>query len=188
MTAKRHPQDENGAAAQSFTDEPAKSSTAPAPPPTPAVSAGATESTGTAETTARTAERKAIYTLSDAGRIEVQAMPRCEAECWVTELAIEEYQRLAAEAWQQAHAGRSSPLAYHMYQQRMEPGTLAQASGLWRWQVRRHCRSPRAFARLNQRTLERYARILGISVDSLTALPATPPTAAAAPPASRSNS
>jgi len=48
----------------------------------------------------------------------------------------------------------------------MDPLTLAQATGLFRWQVKRHFK-PSVFRRLADGTLEEYARIFGVSVEAL---------------------
>ena len=48
----------------------------------------------------------------------------------------------------------------------MDPLTLAQAMGLYRWQVKRHLK-PAVFKKLDDRTLAEYARLFGISVEML---------------------
>jgi hypothetical protein len=53
-----------------------------------------------------------------------------------------------------------------MYRARMDVALLSQATGLWRWRVRRHFK-PRVFARLPLSLRELYAGALGISVESL---------------------
>ena len=57
-----------------------------------------------------------------------------------------------------------------MYSQRMDIALLAQSTGLFKWQVRRHMR-PGVFRRLNERTLNRYAEALGIDIETLKGLP-----------------
>jgi hypothetical protein len=53
-----------------------------------------------------------------------------------------------------------------MYRARMDVELLSQASGLWRWRVRRHLK-PEGFARLPPALKLRYAEALGISVEAL---------------------
>jgi hypothetical protein len=53
-----------------------------------------------------------------------------------------------------------------MYRARMDVPLLAQASGLWRWRVRRHLR-PDVFARLSSALRARYAEALGMASDQL---------------------
>jgi hypothetical protein len=48
----------------------------------------------------------------------------------------------------------------------MDPLTLAQAMGLYRWQVKRHFQ-PAVFRKLKDETLREYARIFRVSIDEL---------------------
>ncbi|MDN3517111.1 hypothetical protein QWY84_05765 [Aquisalimonas lutea] len=115
-------------------------------------------------------ERKAVYAVDAHGRYSREATSGWDAEEAVTRLALEEFRRLAAEARERVVAGESAPLEVHMYQQRMDPDTLAQATGLFRWRVRRHLRA-RVYRRLPERIRARYAAALGRSADELAVLP-----------------
>ena len=81
-----------------------------------------------------------------------------------------EYERLACDALSRARQGLASPLEFYMYDKRLELPTLAQATGLWQWRVRRHLR-PEVFAKLSPALLVRYAEALGIPADALKAVP-----------------
>jgi len=107
--------------------------------------------------------------VDERGRYFIARSGGTEAEVSVTEEAVSWFARLATEAAARARRGEASPLEVHMYRQRMDLPTLAQATGFWRWQVRRHLR-PAGFARLSARSLERYAGALGISVAQLQSL------------------
>jgi len=112
---------------------------------------------------------KAVYVVDERGRYFIARSGGTEAEVSVTEEAVSWFARLATEAAARARRGEASPLEVHMYRQRMDLPTLAQATGFWRWQVRRHLR-PAGFARLSARSLDRYAGALGISVAQLQSL------------------
>jgi hypothetical protein len=111
-------------------------------------------------------QHKAVYVTDEQGRYLIAKSGGTEAEVSVTEEAVSWFARQAAEARERALRGETSPLEVHMCRQRMDIPTLAQATGFWRWQVRRHLR-PRVFGRLNARTLARYAEALGLSVAQL---------------------
>ena len=49
---------------------------------------------------------------------------------------------------------------------RMDVALLSQATGLWRWRIRRHFR-PEVFARLAPSLKRRYAEALDLSVEAL---------------------
>lgn len=114
--------------------------------------------------------RKRVYAVDADGRYTDLPTTGWQVEAVVTGQAVAEYDRLAAEAWQRAHAGMVSPLEFHMYARRLELPTLAAAAGFWQWQVRRHL-TPRGFRSLSAASLSRYADALGISVEALCALP-----------------
>lgn len=115
-------------------------------------------------------ERKALYAVDADGRYNREPTSGWDAEEAVTRLALEEFRRLAAEARGRVEAGESAPLEVHMYEQRMDPHTLAQTTGLFRWRVQRHLRAG-VYPRLPERIRARYAAALGRSVDELAALP-----------------
>jgi len=115
-------------------------------------------------------ERRALYAVDETGHYATVPSAGWRADEIVNQQAVEEYRRLAEEALGRARAGAASPLEFHMYDRRMEPETLAQATGLWRWRVRRHLR-PGHFARLSPSLLQRYADALGIAVAQLVRLP-----------------
>ena len=110
--------------------------------------------------------RKAMYARAEDGRIVIAASRGWEAEEIVTRQAVEDLERRAEEARERARSGRGSALEYHMYRARMDLELLAQATGLWRWRVRRHLK-PKGFARLPPALKLRYAEALGISVEAL---------------------
>lgn len=116
-------------------------------------------------------ERRALYAVDDSGRYATVPSAGGHADGIANQQAVEEYARLAHEAWLRARAGAASPLEFHMYDRRMEPPTLAQAAGLWQWRVRRHLK-PAHFARLSPALLARYAEALGLSPAELGSLPA----------------
>lgn len=105
---------------------------------------------------------KAIYARGADGRIHIVPSSGWEVEEIVTRQAVEECDRLTAQARDDARVGRVSPLCYHMHRARMDETLLAQISGLWRWRVRRHLR-PEIFARLSPKLLARYARAFDIT-------------------------
>lgn len=116
--------------------------------------------------------RKAMYARDAAGRIVLAPSRGWEAEAIVTQHAVDALGAQADAARQRVQAGLASPLEYWMYSRRMDVALLAQSSGFWRWQVRRHLR-PRHFGRLSDRDLARYADALGIGTSALGKLPST---------------
>lgn len=110
--------------------------------------------------------RKAVYARGDDGRIHLVASAGWEVEEIVTRQAVEDLDRLAADARQRVLAGQTSALEYHMHRLRMDVPLLSQLTGLWQWRIRRHLR-PEVFSGLKPALLARYAEVMGLDVDAL---------------------
>ena len=114
--------------------------------------------------------QKILYAVDQDGSYTSVHSNGWEVEEQATHCAIAEMTRLASETWGQVNAGIASPLAYHMYSQRMDIELLAQSTGLFKWRVKRHLK-PKIFTRLDDKLLERYAQALGLSIETLKTLP-----------------
>jgi len=114
--------------------------------------------------------KKAIYATSETGEYSIVASSGWQVEAEATIQALQELERLSDAAYESVVAGAVSPLGFHMYNQRMDLATLAQASGIYKWRLKRHLK-PSIFARLPQRLLGRYADTLGLSIKELCELP-----------------
>lgn len=110
--------------------------------------------------------RKAVYARGADGKVRIVPSAGWEVEEIVTRQAVDDLNRLAADARQRFRQGLASSLEYHMHRQRMDVLLLAQSTGLWQWRIRRHLR-PEIFAKLSPALLARYAEALGVTVDVL---------------------
>ncbi len=115
-------------------------------------------------------QRKAMYAVDDDGRYRVTGSSGWEAEEMVLDQAIEQYAQLTADAKKRVQRGLSSALEYHMYQRRMDVTILAQSTGFYKWQIKRHFK-PAVFSALSPAKLQRYAEALGLSAAELGSLP-----------------
>jgi hypothetical protein len=111
--------------------------------------------------------KKALYAVDDRGRYTRTPTRGWEAEEIVLTQVIDDFETKARAAAARVRSGATSPIEYFMNKKWMDPLTLAQAMGLYRWQVRRHFK-PSVFKRLDRRTLTEYGRLFGISVERLT--------------------
>lgn len=116
-------------------------------------------------------QRKAVYAVNEDGRYTTVASDGWSVEETVTSAAVEAYRDFASQARARVVSGVSSTLEFHMYHCRMDEPMLAETVGVWRWRLRRHLR-PGPFSKLSGQWLQRYADALGISVETLRALPA----------------
>jgi hypothetical protein len=114
--------------------------------------------------------KKALYAVDDQGNYTRAKTSGWEAEEIVLTQVIDDFEEKAGAAALRVRKNETSPIEYFMYKKWMDPLTLAQAVGLYRWQVRRHFK-PRVFKKLDDKTLGEYARIFGVSADALRKFP-----------------
>ena len=110
-------------------------------------------------------QRKVVYATQN-GNYQTPTSNGWETEEFATEQAVEELNQLTAEALDAVKRSEKSPLFYYMYRYRFDLPSLAQATGFWQWQTRRHLR-PDVFAKLPARALQQYADALNLSVEQL---------------------
>lgn len=113
------------------------------------------------------AGKRAIYAVNERGEYTTVPTSGWEVEEIVLSQALADYDEQAEEARQRILRGASSPLEYFMYKRRMDALVLAQAMGLFKWQVKRHLKA-KVFQRLDEALLNQYARILRVDVRMLT--------------------
>lgn len=115
-------------------------------------------------------ERKVLYTVDDQGHYTKTTTKGWEAEEIVLAQVIGDFEDKAREAATRVRNNETSPIEYFMYKNWLDPLTLAQAMGLYRWQVKRHFK-PCVFKKLDDRILAEYAWIFRVSVDALKNFP-----------------
>ncbi|QMT36876.1 hypothetical protein [Neisseria wadsworthii] len=109
--------------------------------------------------------RKVIYGTRN-GHYEAATSTGWQDEAYATEQAVADLDEQTEQARRAVLNGERSPLYYYMYRYRHDEASLAQVTGLWRWQVRRHFR-PEVFAKLPLKTLEKYAQAFQTGIDDL---------------------
>lgn len=70
------------------------------------------------------------------------------------------------QARQQVIKNEVSPIVYFMEKNKMDVSILASYVSMWKWSVKRHFK-PSVFAKLNDKTLEKYAAVFEISIEEL---------------------
>ncbi len=114
--------------------------------------------------------RRAMYAKDKDGRMVIVPSRGGEVDETVTLQALDRINDLTEEARVRVLSGKSSPLEYWMYAQRLDLPQLSQVSGYWQWRIRRHLR-PEIFAKLPEKVLQNYAWVMGITIDQLRKLP-----------------
>lgn len=110
-------------------------------------------------------QRKVIYATQN-GNYQTATSNGWDTETFATEQAVEELEQLANEALEAVKRGEKAPLFYLMYRNRFDLVSLAQATGFWQWQIKRHFK-PSVFAKLSDKVLARYAEVFGVSREEI---------------------
>ena len=110
--------------------------------------------------------KKALYAVDDRGEYTRTATRGWEAEEIVLTQVIDDFEAKARAAAARIRLGETSPIEYFMNKKWMDLLTLAQAMGLYRWQVKRHFK-PAVFEKLDGKTLAEYARLFGVTTERL---------------------
>jgi hypothetical protein len=118
-------------------------------------------------------KRKLLYAVDNSGNYTSVQSVGWTVEEEANQAAVQECERLAQEAWQQAQQGLQSPLAYYLYKKRMDIPLLAQITGLFQWRIKRHLK-PRIFNQLSPALIRRYCDALGLLPEQLQQLPPAP--------------
>ena len=80
--------------------------------------------------------------------------------------SIDEINERIADAKQQVLNGEVSPIVYFMEVNKMDLTILSSYVGVWKWRVKRHFK-PSVFAKLNDKTLQKYADTFEVSIEEL---------------------
>jgi hypothetical protein len=112
--------------------------------------------------------KKTVYITGQDNRYTTVTSTGWKVEEIVTNQAIAEFDRLAAEAKAGWQKGELSPLPYFMYRNRMYPATLAQVMRSFQWTLKRHFR-PEVFRKLPEKTIRKYAEVFNIAINELRA-------------------
>lgn len=115
-------------------------------------------------------EHKAIYAVDRDGNYRIVPSAGWKVEEMFTSLAIEDMNKQTELAYQRVKDGKSSPLEYHMYKNRMDLVILSQATGFFKWRIKRHF-DPIRFRKLSSKILRIYANAIGIEVEDLKNIP-----------------
>lgn len=114
--------------------------------------------------------KKLIYAVNKEGHYQGIKSTGWEVESFATEMAVNDLKSQAKKAYQQAKQNQVSPLAYHMAILRFDLISLAQTTGFFQWQIKRHLK-PKIFNGLSQKKLQTYADVMKISIENLKVLP-----------------
>ncbi len=114
--------------------------------------------------------KKLLYAVNENGHYEGTKSSGWEIESYATKMAVDDLNQQTEEALVQAKNNQVSPLAYHMLRLRFDLVSLAQTTGFFQWQIKRHL-TPKIFSKLSEKKLKIYAHVMKLTVNELKKLP-----------------
>lgn len=96
-----------------------------------------------------------MYAVDENGKYVRVKSAGWEPKNEVLRQAWEEVNENVEAALKAVQAGEKSPIYYFMHKNIMDVKLLAEYTGLWSWQVKRHLK-PKVFRKLKDKTLEKY--------------------------------
>ena len=110
--------------------------------------------------------KELCYATDDSGKYTTELSKGWEVKIKALDVAWEDVNRRIESAREQVLKNQASPLLFFMEYRLMDIKILADYSGFWKWQIKRHLK-PRVFNSLSDKTLKKYADALNIKVEDL---------------------
>ncbi len=112
--------------------------------------------------------KEPVYSLDKNGNYTTTPSVGWDPKNAVIQEAWDNVNEKIENAKQQVLAGKLSPIAYYIEKNIMDIGLVAQYMNMWKWTIKKHLK-PRNFAKLNDSTLEKYAKVFNVSKEELLA-------------------
>jgi hypothetical protein len=110
--------------------------------------------------------KEVCYAVDSEGKYVTALSTGWEVKTNALDIAWQDIEQRITVAKQRALNNEVSPLLYFMELRLMDASLLADYTGLWKWQIKRHLK-PSVFRSLSPNTLERYAKAFNISIEEL---------------------
>jgi hypothetical protein len=110
--------------------------------------------------------RELLYSYGADGNYEKTVGMHDTADRVVLQQAWDLFNDRIEEARQKVLSGKVSPIVYYMEKILADPLNLSMMAGISSWRVKWHFR-PKVFARLSDKTLQKYAEAFNITVEQL---------------------
>lgn len=110
--------------------------------------------------------KELCYAVDESGKYATGLSTGWEAKNIALDVTMENLNQQIEEAKQDAIKGIKSPIYYFMLLNRMDLSVLAGYVGKPRWIVKRHFK-PKVFKRLKKTTLNKYAEIFEVDVNTI---------------------
>jgi len=110
--------------------------------------------------------KEVCYATDSEGKYVTQLSDGWDVKITALDVAWQEIDGRIANAKQRVLNGETSPLLFFMELRLMDLGILADYTGFWKWQIKRHLK-PAVFNKLSEKDLKKYAEAFNVKVDEL---------------------
>ena len=110
--------------------------------------------------------KEVCYATDSTGKYNAELSSGWEVKITALDVAWEEIQGRIAQAKQKVLNGEASPLLFFMELRLMDISIVADYTGFWKWQIKRHLK-PEVFKRLSEKKLQKYAEAFNVKVAEL---------------------
>ncbi|MFD0749751.1 hypothetical protein ACFQZS_06335 [Mucilaginibacter calamicampi] len=110
--------------------------------------------------------KEVCYATDETGKYTTQLSDGWDVKITALDKAWEDIDDRINIAKQKVLNREASPLLFFMEKGLMDVKLLAEYTGFWQWQVKRHLK-PEAFKNLSEKKLQKYAGVFNVSVTDL---------------------
>lgn len=110
--------------------------------------------------------KEVCYATDSSGKYVTELSSGWDVKINALDVAWKDIEERTAKAKQQVLNGEASPLLFFMEYRLMDIGILADYTGFWKWQIKRHMK-PGIFNKLSDKKLKKYAEAFNVKVDDL---------------------
>ena len=110
--------------------------------------------------------KEVCYATDSSGKYVTELSSGWDVKINALDVAWKDIAERTAKAKQQVLNGEASPLLFFMEYRLMDIGILADYTGFWKWQIKRHMK-PAVFNKLSDKKLQKYAEAFNIKAEDL---------------------
>jgi hypothetical protein len=110
--------------------------------------------------------KEVCYATDSAGKYVTELSTGWDVKTKALDVAWEDIAKRIATAKEEVLANHASPLLFFMEYRLMDIIILADYTGFWKWQIKRHLK-PNVFKKLSDQKLQKYAEAFNIKVEDL---------------------
>jgi hypothetical protein len=110
--------------------------------------------------------KEVCYATDSNGKYTTELSSGWDVKIGALDVAWSDIEKRIAAAKQKVLNNEASPIYFFMEYRLMDLGILADYTGFWQWQIKRHLK-PAIFAKLSDKELQKYAEAFNTTINNL---------------------